>query len=47
VVLSQRCESLLKTGDERVGASGLEDHVIHIGNDVLVELSLETGLDSC
>jgi hypothetical protein len=36
----------LKIGDERVGVSGLDDHVIHVGFDVLVELSLETGLDS-
>jgi hypothetical protein len=42
----QRCESLFKISDERVGVSGLDDHVIHIGFDVLVELSLETGLDS-
>jgi hypothetical protein len=26
-----------------VGVSGIDDHVIHIGFDVLVELSLETG----
>jgi hypothetical protein len=45
-VLSQGCESLFKIGDERVGVSGLDDHIIHIGFDVLVELSLETGLDS-
>jgi hypothetical protein len=45
-VLSQRCESLFKIGDERVGVSGLDDHIIHVGFDVLVELSLETGLDS-
>jgi hypothetical protein len=32
--------------DEHVGVSGLDDHVIHIGFDVLVELSLETDLDS-
>jgi hypothetical protein len=32
--------------NERVGVSGLHDHVIHVGFDVLVELSLETGLDS-
>jgi hypothetical protein len=46
VVLSQGCESLFKIGDERVGVSGLDDHVIHIGFDVLVELPFETGLDS-
>jgi hypothetical protein len=46
VVLSQGCESLFKIGDERVGVSDIDDHVIHIGFDVLVELSLETGLDS-
>jgi hypothetical protein len=45
-VLSQGCESLFKIGDERVRVSGLDDHVIHVGFDVLVELSLETGLDS-
>jgi hypothetical protein len=33
-------------GDERVGVSGLDDHVVHVSLDVLVELSLETGLDS-
>jgi hypothetical protein len=46
VLLSQGCESLFKIGDERVGVSGLDDHIIHIGFDVLVELPLETGLDS-
>jgi hypothetical protein len=46
VVLSQGCESIFKIGDERVGVSGLDDHVIHIGFNVLIELSLETGLDS-
>jgi hypothetical protein len=46
VVLSQGCESLFKIGDEHVGVSGLDDHVIHIGFDVLVDLPLETGLDS-
>jgi hypothetical protein len=46
MVLSQRCESLFKIGDERVGVSALDDHVIHIGFDVLVELFLETLLDS-
>jgi hypothetical protein len=45
-VLSQGCEGLFKIGDERVEVSGLDDHIIHIGFDVLVELSLETGLDS-
>jgi hypothetical protein len=29
-----------------VGVSGLDDHVTHIGFDVLVELPLEAGLDS-
>jgi hypothetical protein len=29
---------LFKVGDEHVGVSVLEDHVIHIGFDVLVEL---------
>jgi hypothetical protein len=42
----QGCESLFKIGDERVGVSGLDDHVIHVGFDVLVELSFEIGLDS-
>jgi hypothetical protein len=37
LVLSQGCESLFKNSDERV---------IHIGFDVLIELLLETGLDS-
>jgi hypothetical protein len=46
VALSQGCESLFKIGDECVGVSGLDDHVIHVGFDVLVELSLEKGLDS-
>jgi hypothetical protein len=46
LVLSQRCESLFKIGDERVRVSGLDDHVIHIGFDVLVELLLEVGFDS-
>jgi hypothetical protein len=45
-VLSHGCESLFKIGDERVGVSGLDDHVIHIGFDILIELPLETGLDS-
>jgi hypothetical protein len=40
------CESLFKIDDERIGVSGLDDHVIHIGFDVLVELSFEIGLDS-
>jgi hypothetical protein len=43
---SCRGESLFNIDDERVGVSGLDDHVIHIGFDVLVELFLETGLDS-
>jgi hypothetical protein len=45
-VLSQGCECLFKIGDERVEVSGLDDHVIHVGFNILVELSLETGLDS-
>jgi hypothetical protein len=45
-VLPQGCESLFKIGDERVGVSSLDDHVIHVSFDVLVELPLETGLDS-
>jgi hypothetical protein len=46
LVLSQRCKSLFKIGDERVGISGLDDHVIHVGFNILVELLLEAGLDS-
>jgi hypothetical protein len=46
LVLPQGCESLFKIGDERVGVSGLDHHVIHISLDVLVELFLETFLDS-
>jgi hypothetical protein len=46
LVLLQGCESLFKIGDERVRVSGLDDHVVHIGFDVLVELLLEIGLDS-
>jgi hypothetical protein len=45
-VLSQGCEGLFKIGDERVGVSGLDDHIIHIGFDILVELLLEAGLDT-
>jgi hypothetical protein len=45
-VLSQGCESLFKIGDERVRVSGLDNHIIHVSLDVLVELSLETDLDS-
>jgi hypothetical protein len=45
-VLSQGCESLFKIGDELVGISGLDDHIIHIGFDVLVELLLEAVPDS-
>jgi hypothetical protein len=46
LVLPQGCKSLLKIGDERVGVSGLDDHVIHVSLDVLVELFLETFLNS-
>jgi hypothetical protein len=46
LVLLQGCESLFKIGDEHVGFSGLDDHIIHIGINVLVELLLEAGLDS-
>jgi hypothetical protein len=46
LVLSQRCESLFKISDECVTVSGFDDHVIHIGFDILVELLLEAGLDS-
>jgi hypothetical protein len=42
----QRCESLFKVVDEGTGVSCLDDHVIHVGFDVLVELLLEAGLDS-
>jgi hypothetical protein len=42
----QRCESLFKIVDERARVSGLDDHIIHVGFDVLVELPLEAGLDS-
>jgi hypothetical protein len=45
-VLSQGCESLFKIGDEGVEVSSLDDHVIHVDFDILVKLSLETGLDS-
>jgi hypothetical protein len=45
-VLSQGCESLFKIGDEHFRISGLYDHVIHVSFDVLVELSLETDMDS-
>jgi hypothetical protein len=43
---SRKDAKVFKIGDERVGVSGLDDHVIHIGFNVLVELPLETGLDS-
>jgi hypothetical protein len=46
LVLRQSYESLFKIGDERLGISGLDDHVIHVGLDILVELFLETLLDS-
>jgi hypothetical protein len=46
LVLPHGYESLFKLGDERVRVLSLDDHVIHVGFDVLVELSLETGLDS-
>jgi hypothetical protein len=46
LVLSQGSESLFKIGDERIGVLGLDDHVIHIGFDVVVELLHEAGLDS-
>jgi hypothetical protein len=46
LVLSQGCKSLFKIGDERVRVSGRDNHVIHIGFIVLVELLLEAGLDS-
>jgi hypothetical protein len=31
-------------GDERVRVLGLDDHIVHIGFNVLVELLLEAGL---
>jgi hypothetical protein len=43
---SRKDAKVFKIGDEHVGVFGLDDHVIHIGFDVLVELPLETGLDS-
>jgi hypothetical protein len=46
VVLSQRCKSLFKIDDEHVGVSSLDDHVIHVGFDVLIKLPLEAGLES-
>jgi hypothetical protein len=46
VVLAQGCKSLFKIVDEGAGVFGLDDHVIHVGFDVLVELPLEAGLDS-
>jgi hypothetical protein len=36
VVLAQRCESLFKVVDEGTEVSGLDDHVIHVGFDILV-----------
>jgi hypothetical protein len=42
----QICERLFKIIDEGTGVSGIDDHVIHVGFDVLVELPLEVGLDS-
>jgi hypothetical protein len=46
LVLPQRCKSLFKIGDKRVRISCLDDHVIHIGFNVLVKMFLEIGLDS-
>jgi hypothetical protein len=46
LVLSQGCESLVNIGNERVGVSGLDDHIIHIDFDILVVLLLEADLDS-
>jgi hypothetical protein len=46
LVLSQGCEGLFKIADEHVRVSSLDDHVIHIGFDVLIELILEAGRDS-
>jgi hypothetical protein len=39
-------KALFKVVDEGTRVSGLDDHVIHLGFDVLVELPLEAGLDS-
>jgi hypothetical protein len=39
-------QSLFKIVDERAGVFGLDNHVIHVGFDVLVELPLEAGPDS-
>jgi hypothetical protein len=39
-------ESLFKIVDEGTGLSGLDDHVIHVGFDILIELLLEAFLDS-
>jgi hypothetical protein len=41
LVLSQRCESLFKISDECVTVSGLDDHVIHIGFDILLSCFLK------
>jgi hypothetical protein len=46
LVLSHGCENIFKIDDEHVEVSGLDDHIIHIGFDILVELLLEAGLDS-
>jgi hypothetical protein len=46
LVLSQGCESFFKISDEHVRVFRLDNHIIHIGFDVLVELLLEAGLDS-
>jgi hypothetical protein len=43
---SQGCESLFKVVDEHAGVSGLDNHVMHVGFDILVELPFEAGLDS-
>jgi hypothetical protein len=46
LLLSQGCESLLKIDDKRVEESSLDDHVIHVGFDILVELVFKASLDS-
>jgi hypothetical protein len=40
-ILAQGCESLFKVVDEGTRVSGLDDHVIHVGFYILVELLLD------
>jgi hypothetical protein len=42
---SQAVESLLKIKDEFIVGSGLDDHVIHVGFNVAVQLVHEAQLD--